>query len=107
MTALTSLDASWKESSQEYGIPGACATIILLMSAHACARLSPVMSAALAMASLIFGSSRCDQVTFPAGLIALPSNVGSSMASASVKSLNHPTFGQIAIFARGTSQNFV
>src|SRR4051812_35816929 len=104
MTALTSLDASWNESSQEYGMPGACSTIILLMSAHCCARSSPVTKAAFAIASLIPGTSSCDQLTLPAGLIALPSNVGRSMASESVKSLNQPTFGQIATFACGTSQ---
>src|SRR6476469_719274 len=48
-----------------------------------------------------------DQLTLPAGLIALPSNVGSSIDSGSVKSLNHPTFGQIATFALGMPQNFV
>src|SRR4051794_2466834 len=107
MTACTSLEASWNESSQEYGIPGACSTIILLMSAHCLARSSPVTSAAFAMASLIAGTSSWDQLTLPAGLMALPSNVGRSIASESVKSLNHPTFGQIATLACGTSQNFV
>src|SRR3954470_3966840 len=88
-------------------MPGACATIILLMSAHALLRASPLVSAALAIAELIFGSLICDQLTLPAGLIALPSKVGSSMDSGSVKSLNHPTFGQIATLAFGMPQNFV
>src|SRR3954454_7766097 len=88
-------------------MPGACATIILLTSAQAFERSSPDFSAASAIALLIFGSLSCDQFTLPAGLMALPSNVGSSMDSGSVKSLNHPTFGQIATFAFGMPQNLV
>src|SRR4051794_14610202 len=108
MTACTLEDSSWKESSHTYGMPGACATIILLMFAQSWLRLSPSgSSAACFMALLICGSLICDQLTLPAGLIAVPSNVGSSMDSGSWKSLNHPTFGQIATAALGTPQNFV
>src|SRR4051794_17428734 len=52
-------------------------------------------------------SLSCDQFTLPAGLIAFPSNVGSSIDSGSVKSLNHPTDGQTLGSCFGTPQNFV
>src|SRR3712207_1190428 len=107
MTALTSLDAIWNESSQAYGIPGACATTCLLMSANAWVRSSPESSAASSSASLSSGTSIWLQLTLPCGLIASPENVGCSIASGSVKSLNQPTFGQIATSAFGTPQNFV
>ncbi len=37
----------------------------------------------------------------------LPLNTASSTACGSLKSLNQPTFGQMAIFCAGTLQNFV
>src|SRR3954452_459876 len=108
MTACTLGDSSWKESSHTYGMPGAWATICLLMSPHALLRSLPVgISAAFCIAVLIPELLIWDQFTLPAGLIALPSNVGSSMDSGSWKSLNQPTFGQMATFCFGTPQNFV
>src|SRR3712207_1291172 len=108
MTALTSFDAMLKESSHTYGMPGACSTIILLMSAHAWLRSSPSgRSAASFIAASISGFLSCDQLTLPAGLIASPEKVGCSMDSGSVKSLNQPTFGQITTLRSGTPQNLV
>src|SRR5215213_764026 len=95
MTPCTSLEDSWKLSSQEYGMPGAWAVIILLISAQALLRSSPASSVdALVIASSISLSSSSDQLTLPCGLIAAPLNVGSSIDCGSVKSLNQPTFGQ-------------
>ena len=89
-------------------MPGASATIILLISAQAWLRSSPSgRSAASSIASSISDFLSCDQLTLPAGLIALPANVGCSMDSGSWKSLNQPTFGQIATLRFGTPQNFV
>ena len=46
-------------------------------------------------------------ISLPAGLIASPLKVGASRDSGSLKSLNQPTFGQIATSAFGMPQNFV
>src|SRR5215217_7252347 len=94
--------------SQMYGIDGACSAIWWLTFAQASLRDLPTGSiAALAIASLIALSSSCGQFTLPCWRMLLPLNVASSMDCGSVKSLNHPTFGQIATFTLGTPQNFV
>src|SRR5688572_28735476 len=108
MTIFMSGDEMKIESSHTYGMPGTWATICLLTSAHALLRSSPSgMTAASSMAESISGTLSCDQLTLPCGLIAEPEKVGCSMDSGSWKSLNQPTFGQMATFAFGTPQNFV
>src|SRR5215208_4289114 len=96
MTPWTSFDQRFTLSSQTYGMPTACSTIILLMSANALLRSGPAATnVALSIASSIALSSSIDQFTLPCGLMAAPLNVGSSIDCGSTKSLNQPTFGQI------------
>src|SRR3954464_15358610 len=69
----TFFDARSTDLSQMYGTAGASATIILFTLAHALARsFLSATSPALAMASLIFGSSSCGQLTLPCCRMFLP-----------------------------------
>src|SRR5215216_3815266 len=103
-----SLEASWNESSQEYGIPGTWPTTMRLTSAQALLRSAPAgIVVALVMASSISGTSSIEKLTLPCGLIAAPLNVGSSSDCGSVKSRNHPTFGQRSQPEDGTLQKRV
>src|SRR4051812_5409384 len=96
IASWTSLEARLTLSSQEYGMPTACSTIILFTSAYAWLRLGPAgASAAFVSPSVICWSSSMLQFTLPTGLMALPLNVGSRSDWGSEKSLNQPTFGQI------------
>jgi len=89
-------------SSQTYGMPVACSTIILLMSAQAWLRSGPVgIVVASVMASLISGTSSIDQLTLPCGLIASPLNVGWFKDFADPQSLLEPTFKGDAIKPAG------
>ena len=65
-------------------------------------------SAAFAIALLMAGTLSCVQLELFWGRMFLPLKTASSTACGSTKSLNQPTFGQMAIFcALGTLQNFV
>src|ERR1044071_12345 len=102
-----SLDWIWNELSQMYGTPGACSVTSLFTLAQALLRSAPEVRAASCMALLTFGSLSCVQFTLPAGRIEFPENVGRSIDSGSVKSLNQPTDGQTFGSFFGTPQNFV
>src|SRR4029450_8593702 len=75
---------------------------------QAFARSGPAGStAAFDIASLMAGTSSCDQLELLACRMLLPLNTGSSRDCGSLKSLKKPTFGQITTCALGTLQNFV
>src|SRR6185503_9919936 len=103
----TSLEPTDALLSQMYGSAGACSAIMRLIFAQAWLRSAPtgVVEAAF-MASLIAGTSSWGQLTLPCCRMLLPLNVASSIACGSEKSLNQPTFGQIATLCLGTPQNF-
>src|SRR5919201_3653117 len=89
-------------------MPGACAVIMSSILPHALLRSGPAgMTAALAIASLMAGTLSCVQLELFWGMMFLPLNTASSTACGSLKSLNQPTLGQMAIFCAGTLQNFV
>src|SRR3954452_159545 len=89
-------------------MPGACAVTMSSIAPQALFRSGPAGSrAALPIASLMAGTLSCVQLELLACRMLLPLNTASSTACGSLKSLNHPTLGQIAIFWDGTLQNFV
>src|SRR3954453_23172542 len=88
--------------SQTNGTAGACAVIILSMSAQALLRASPSVSAALSIAASIFGSLSWARLLLPpSGEKFEPLNVGSSIDCGSLKSLNQPAEPQTATFFFG------
>src|SRR3954453_4458145 len=88
--------------SQTNGTAGACAVIILSMSAQALLRSAPSSSAALFIAASIFGSLSCARLLLPPlGEKFEPLNVGSSIDCGSLKSLNQPAEPQMATFLAG------
>src|ERR687887_1506864 len=107
-TACTSFEFTSAVLSQIHGTAGACSAIMWLILAQASLRALPTgITDAFFIASLIAGSFSCGQLTLPCCRMFLPLNVASSIDCGSAKSLNQPTFGQIATLAFGTPQNFV
>src|SRR4029453_9787086 len=94
--------------SHREGIAGACSVTMSSILPQAFARSGPAGStAAFDIASLMAGTSSCDQLELLACRMLLPLNTGSSRDCGSLKSLKKPTFGQITTWALGTLQNFV
>src|SRR3954449_6162754 len=89
--------------SQTNGTAGACAVIILSMSAQALLRAEPSSSAALSIAASIFGSLSWARLLLPPSLRMFePLNVGSSIDCGSLKSLNQPEAPHTATSFFGT-----
>src|SRR3954453_4044691 len=88
--------------SQTNGTAGACAVIILSMSAQAWLRAEPSSNEALSIAASIFGSLSWARLLLPPSLEMFePLNVGSSIDCGSLKSLNQPAEPQMATFLAG------
>src|SRR5439155_568910 len=94
--------------SHSHRTPGAWAVTMLSISPHALSRPArSVMTSALCIAALIFGSLRLAKFELPLLRMFLPLNVRSRIVSGSAKSLSQPTLGQIGGWSAGTWQYFV